>query len=155
MVLFLTFLALLIPVYSQSVPKFQDFPVPIYKGKVVPPQQPSESDRKMRCCTWAEDLGPINFAGHFRLTEDTCGSECRTIHVVDRKTGRHFDLGSFGRSYRIDFPKLPRGTEFRSDSRLIIIHGCAGEANCGSHYVLISKAGAKRIHYVPFEFARQ
>ena len=140
-------------VSAQPLPRFEQYPVRVHNGKTVPPIPPTSQDRDVRCCIWVEDAGPINFAGKYRLTPDTCGSECITVHVVDRTTGMHFIAGSYGYSYifGLDRPvDLPHGLEYRANSRLLIIHGCLGEQNCGSYYMLMNTEGLKRLRYTPF-----
>ena len=97
-----------------------------------------------------EDRGIINFAGKYRLTLDTCGSECITIHVVDRATGRHVVVGSYGYSYIFSLPTLPHGAEYRPDSRLLIVHGCPDDQNCGSYYLLMNANAVTSLKYIPF-----
>jgi hypothetical protein len=137
------------------MPRFEDYPVRVYDGKTAPPRPPTFQDREVRCCAWADDSGPINFAGKYRLTLDTCGSECITVHLVDRTTGEHFAEGSYGYGYIFGLnprPDLPHGADFRASSRLLIIHGCPGEQRCGSYYLLMNPDGLKRLRYVPFNF---
>jgi hypothetical protein len=135
---------------AQPLPTFGNYKVPIYGGSTVPPLPPTPSDREVRCCAWADDRGAINFAGKYRLTLDTCGSECITIHVVDRTTGRHLVVGSYSYSYMFSLPKLPHGAEYRPDSRLLIVHGCPFEENCGTYYLLMNPNGLTSLKYVPF-----
>lgn len=142
-----------VSIYAQRLPRFGDYKVPLYGGKPVPTNPPTPSDREMRCCAWVEDLEPINFGGKYRVTLDTCGSYCATVHIVDRTTGEHFNEGSYGYSYIAgSSPRrnLPHGPEYRIDSRLLIFHGCPGEENCGSYYFLMTPNGLKRLRYVPF-----
>ncbi len=141
---------LISPINAQSLPRFEDYKIDVYKGKTVDPRPPAPSDRQLRCCLWFEDSGPVNFAGRYRLTEDTCGSECRTVHIVDRATGRHFVAGSYGSSYIFTYRDLPDGVEYRPDSRLLIVHGCPREKNCGSYYLLMNPNGLRQLKYVPF-----
>ncbi len=140
---------------AQRLPRFEDYPVRLHDGKTVPPLPPKSQDRDVRCCVWAEDSGSINFAGKYRLTVDTCGSECITVHLVDRTTGVHLVAGSYSYSYIFGSnprPNLPHGLEYRSISRLLIVHGCPNERNCGSYYLLMTPAGLRRLKYVPFIF---
>jgi len=151
------FLALL-PLTAQRLPKFEDYQVEIYAGKTVPPKPPRPQDFELKCCFWTEDAGPVNFAGKYRLTVDTCGSECVTIHIVDRTTGEHFIAGAYGYSYIFGLkprPDLPHGPEYRATSRLLIVHGCPNEEKCGSYYLLMSPDGLKQVRYVRFDFERR
>ncbi len=150
----LLFLALL-PLAAQRLPKVEDYPVKLFTGKTVPPKPPTQQDFEVRCCAWAEDAGPINFAGKYRLTLDTCGVECMSIHIVDRTTGDHFvdDSYSYGYNKGLD-PRadLPTGAEYRTTSRLLIVHGCPGEVKCGTYYFLMNPRGLKKLKFVPFGF---
>ena len=148
-----------VSVYAQPLPRFEDYKVPLYNGKTVPTHSPTSLDREMRCCAWIEDLGPINFGGKYRVTLDTCGTECATVHIVDRTTGKHFNEGSYGYSYYIFGSglrrNLPHGPEYRINSRLLIFHGCPGEEYCGSYYFLMKPNGLKQLKYVPFGIRRE
>ncbi len=140
---------------AQRLPRFEDYQVRVHDGKTVAPRPPKTRDRGVRCCAWLEDLGPINFAGKYRLTTDTGGSECVTVHLVDRTIGDHFIVGSYGYSYIFGLdprPDLPHGPEYRANSRLLIVHGCPNEQNCGSYYLLMNPTGLKQLRYVPFNF---
>jgi len=146
-------LIVVLPISAQQLPRFEDYPAKIYAGKMVPPKAPNARDREIKCCAWADDTGPINFAGNYRLTEDTCGSECVTVHIVNRATGEHFVVGSYGYSYIFGLdrrPNLPHGLEYKATSRLLIIHGCQNEEKCGSYYLLMSPNGLKQVRYAPF-----
>lgn len=146
------------PVDAQRLPRFEDYQVRIYGGKTVPPRPPQSQDRDVRCCAWAEDSGPINFAGKYRLTLDTCGSECITVHLVDRTTGEHYIAGSYGYGYIFGLnprPDLPHGPEYEAGSRLLIVHGCPNDQKCGSYFLLMNPKGLKQLRYVPFDFDRR
>jgi hypothetical protein len=150
----LLFLALL-PLAAQRLPRFEDYPVEIYTGKTVAPKPPKARDREVRCCAWAEDAGPINFAGKYRLALDTCGVECMSIHVVDRAKGDHFvdDSYSYGYNRGLDLrADLPTGAEYHATSRLLIVHGCPFEVKCGTYYLLMNPRGLKKLKFVPFGF---
>ncbi len=145
----------LLPVAAQRLPKFEDYPVKIYAGKTVPPKPPRPQDREVKCCYWAEDAGPINFAGKYRLVEDTCGTECVSIQIVDRVTGDHFVGDSYGYSYIFGLnprSELPEGPEYRATSRLLIVHGCPFEVKCGTYFLLMNPRGLKKLKFVPFGF---
>jgi hypothetical protein len=145
----------MLPLAAQRLPRFEDYPVKVYTGKTVPPKPPKPQDLEVRCCFWAEDAGPINFAGKYRLVEDTCGSECLTVDIVDRAIGDHFQGGGYSYSYIFGSnrrPDLPHGLEYRSTSRLLIVHGCPGEVKCGTYYLLMNPGGLKRLKYVSFGF---
>jgi hypothetical protein len=145
----------LLPVTAQRLPRFEDYPVNVFAGKTVKPRPPKPQDLQVSCCFWAEDTGPINFAGKYRLVEDTCGSECVSIHIVDRVTGEHFVGDSYGYSYIFGLnPRsdLPHGPEYRATSRLLIVHGCPGEKKCGTYYLLMNPRGLKQLKFVSFGF---
>ena len=151
------YLLLITSVDARHLPRFEDYQVRVFDGKTVAPQPPKSQDREVRCCAWFEDLGPINFAGKYRLTLDTCGSECITVHLVDRVSGDHSMEGSYSYSYMFgpcQSSELPHGAEYRANSRLLIVHGCPGEHRCGSYYLLMNRTGLKQLRYVPFDFER-
>jgi hypothetical protein len=140
-----------VSIWAQPLPRFQDYRVAVYSGKTFPPRTFSNPELGWR--EFGEDLGPINFAGKYRLTLVTCGVECMTVHVVDRTTGRHFAVGSYAHSYNFgQGPRreLPWEPEYQIDSRLLIVHGCPFEKKCGSHYLLMKPNGPKQLRYVPF-----
>src|SRR5450631_2807346 len=147
-VCFLAIFLSALSVEAQRLPRFEDYQVSVYRGKTVPPRPPTSQDREVRCCVWADDSGPINFAGKYRLTLDTCGSECSTVHLVDRITGGHFAEESYSYGYIFGLnprPDLPHGADYRASSRLLIIHGCPGEQHCGSYYLLMNSDRLKRL----------
>lgn len=75
---------------STPVPKFSDYPVPVYAGALhIPPYYKQDSDG-----AWRDDLGKevapvcINFAGRYYLGVHSCGTECRYFTLSDLSTGR-------------------------------------------------------------------
>ncbi|HBG69225.1 MAG: hypothetical protein A2W93_04205 [Bacteroidetes bacterium GWF2_43_63] len=106
---------------------FCDFDVAeIYSGKLAMPD--FSTDRSAlkfvtRIKNGCEDEG-VNFAGHYTIVTWGCGSSCQQMAIVDRITGK------------IIYSQLPfmnnySGSEFRKDSRMLIINAESLSENWG------------------------
>ena len=126
---------------DRPLPKFEDFNVTeVYKG---PPAQPVLSSAYARAFRTrireAAAKGP-NFAGHYTIAQWGCGSTCVSIATINEKTGVVFDgpfsILGFGPFYKYvdvtDYSQM--GLTFRTDSRLLIVRGCAEDEDCASFY---------------------
>jgi hypothetical protein len=138
-------------------PRFEDYPVPVYKGRHARPRIAAD-EREERGLRVAIDDGdqPVNFAGHCRLSEDSCGTDSVAVAIVDVITGKA-DWGfCLFWSYKISIdPKeraWPKGIEYRPNSALLIGHGCfdEDEPKCGDHYWRMTNGKLVEIRWVPF-----
>jgi|SRR5579883_1774935 len=134
-------------------PVFAEYPAARYDGNIAPPRVPDDQreDFGFRVALSEADR-PINFAGHYRISRDTCGSECTRVMLTDVITGRVDEALGLSWSYRFAFPKLPTGIEHRQDSNLLIGHGCLNdERKCGDHYWKMTPRGLVEIRWIPYK----
>ncbi len=124
------------------LPKFEDFKVSdVFKGVPAVPILRTAHQRSYRTVIQlAARKGP-NFAGHYTFAQAGCGSDCRVNALIDVKSGDVFDepfkILAVPLPVRyVDSPteEILEGMSFRIDSRLLIVHGCPEEENCGSYY---------------------
>lgn len=91
-----------------------------------------------------------NFAGHYVLGDWGCGAPCRSVAIIDARTGRVVDsitvsawAGSESFPCSIDNPM-----EFRLNSRLLIVYGSVDEKNKGIYYFVMGRRGLRRIRAI-------
>jgi len=122
-----------------AAPKFEDFPAPTpFQGTLAKPILRTSWQRTYR--TRIRDAvkeGP-NFAGHFKIAEWGCGSDCVGIAIIDEQTGAVYD-GPFhilAGSPTMTYPDAPSDPAlgYKLASRLLVVHGCPGEKDCASYY---------------------
>ena len=77
-----------LPLYAQQLPKLSDYPAgEIFRGTPAAPRLDTPEKREFRTRLRQEAaLGP-NFAGRFRLATWGCGTECRSLAVIDVRSG--------------------------------------------------------------------
>jgi hypothetical protein len=138
---------------AKSAPQFSDYPV-------TEPEQPrtadpvalrlaSSSTRRYATLLHQEFGKPANFAGHLRVAQWGCGTDCRNFAVLDLKTGAASTLphaeeisGVMGN----DDERI----EFRPDSRLLIISGSINDGTApGKFYYLWTGKRLQRIGSMP------
>jgi len=92
-------------------PQFEDFPVHhIYRGKPAPIDFNSNPQaRTFRTRLKEAAAGGPDFAGHYRVAEWGCGSNCQDFTFIDSKTGAVLD--------GVD---ADRGADYQLDSELFI-----------------------------------
>jgi hypothetical protein len=111
---------------SQATPRFENYTVPVYKGKRVPVNLKSAEGAatfRTRLREGAEK--GINFAGRYTLVAWGCGTSCLMAGIIDAKTGTVYfpkELGGFGVWYFSDNPN-DEALQFKSNSRLLIMSG--------------------------------
>lgn len=102
----------------------------------------------------------VNFGGRYVLTGWGCGTNCMYYAIIDGRTGKVFfppqlSGASFG---FCELPDNAEPTEFRADSRLLILSGFKGghmndeNAKCGIYY--FEWAGS-RLRQVAFDAKRR
>ena len=122
---------------------FKDFPVAEqYRGPLHSPElDPADPPESLK--NWSITVAatlPADFAGHYRVVKFSCGTECTAYVITDVISGRLMVEGSADFPYEVgpaQRPKLPRGLEYKLNSRLLVIHGCVPDAPCGSYYYVV------------------
>lgn len=112
---------------SESLPSFEDYSTPVYKGKIKRPKWILYN----RQDGWRDSLGKlvesptVNFSGKYFATVHSCGTGCRYYTVTDLTTGKELDmLRGFGAGE--EPPTTKDGLEYREtlyflpNSRLLI-----------------------------------
>ncbi len=98
---------------------FEKYKVPIYKGKLKSPDFSSLPGSKRFITRITEGCKEgVNFAGKYTLITWGCGSPCQSGVIVDRTNGKIY--GDYSTAY---------GSEFRKDSKLIILNSELIEPN--------------------------
>lgn len=109
---------------GQSVPRFENYAVPVYKGKRAPVNLKSArgaGSYRTRLREGAKE--GINFAGHFTLVGWGCGTGCGQVGIINAKSGAVYfpdQLGGFGVWLWDDNQE---SVQFKSNSRLLILSG--------------------------------
>src|ERR1700689_4679484 len=77
------------PASTAACPSFKDYPAsPSLPRAVVEPIVPQElSEAKGYRQVLDDAKNPANFAGHYRVSEDTCGTSLVTVMIADLRTG--------------------------------------------------------------------
>lgn len=117
----------------QTVPRFQDYAVPVYKGKLAPVNLNSAKGARMFRTNLREGASKgVNFAGRYALVSWGCGTGCMDAGIVDLKTGTVYfprELAGVGVWYFQDNPN-EEILDFKPNSRLLVLSGWpATEAN--------------------------
>ena len=93
--------------------KFDDFKVPVYKGKKAKLNRYSSHTARLFRTTLKHgyQTPEINFAGHYTLVAWGCGSPCMAGAIIDVKTGMVYDI-----------PRSGGGYDSRQNSRMLIVN---------------------------------
>src|SRR5687767_1925885 len=93
---------------GQATPRFEDYSVPVYKGKRAPVNLKSARGAGTFRTRLREGAAQgVNFAGHYTLVAWGCGTGCLSGGIIDAKTGTVYfpkELGGFGVWYFSDSP---------------------------------------------------
>jgi len=153
----LLFVSAMLTTAADRVPTFSGCPVmSVYRGPMVKPEVPKNQEEEKGYRTVLDDAGKSpNFAGHYYLSQDTCGTGCAVALVADRLTGAVDWVGGFASHYPPDFargPDLKRSFQYRVGSRLLVAQGCRmeDERQCGTDYFEMTPRGARLIHSTKF-----
>lgn len=126
----------------RKIPHFQDYPVSsVYHGKNAPVEPKyarlTFPETKLDFKKAAQEKP--NFAGHYVLVEDDCGSSCTGIEAIDAKTGKVYELGPTLDNADPDVD--PPYILYRLRSKLIILKGArdSNEHDYGTHYYLFQR----------------
>lgn len=79
---------------AQNVPRFEDYPMPVYSGKIHHPKW----IRHVADGEWRDNLGKlvdlpeVNFAGKYFIAVHSCGTGCWYYTLTDLSSGLDLDL---------------------------------------------------------------
>ena len=79
---------------AQTFPRFDDYPMTVYSGKIHPPTW----IRRVADGEWKDNLGKlvgppeVNFAGKYFIALHSCGTGCRYYTLTDLSSGRSLDV---------------------------------------------------------------
>jgi hypothetical protein len=109
-----------------GTPRFEDYGVPVYKGKRAAVNLNSAKGARMFRTNLREGAGKgVNFAGHYALVSWGCGTGCMDAGIVDLKTGTVYfpkELAGLGVWYWQDNPS-EEVLDFKPNSRLLVLSG--------------------------------
>jgi hypothetical protein len=146
---------LLVWLFAQAadLPKFGQFKVSeIYRGKPAAPVLKTAGQRMFRTrIREAAEKGP-NFAGHYAVAVWGCGSDCAQLNVIDVQSGEVYP-GPFGGlpggfTFFLGISIETAGFHHQVDSRLLVVNGCPGGENCGTHYFEWTGSGFRLLRRV-------
>ncbi len=92
---------------------FSDFRVPVDNIKKAKLDLSSNKYGRWYRTSLRNDFAcdTANFAGHYTLVSNGCGTECQLNLLIDRHTGKIHDV-----------PFSARGIDYRTDSRMLIVN---------------------------------
>ena len=107
---------------ATRAPRFADYPAgAVFRGTPAPPdfKRSPAADRFAPLLREGARRGP-NFAGHLRVVEWSCGTNCQSWMIVNTKSGRIHDSpepGVFGLEYQLNSRLLVVNTlaRFKAD----------------------------------------
>lgn len=129
---------------SQRWPRFDQYPaMETFSGKPAPPVLRTPGDRLFRSRIREGAAKGPNFAGHYKIVEWGCGTSCVSIAIVDAANGKigepPFGILGYGTSLKYSDGVSSNDASFyelsyKPKSRLLIVHGCPEDDNCGPYY---------------------
>lgn len=122
---------------AASVPKFADYPArQVFTGKPAKPRIVTADQRY-----WAEQIvsGKPNFAGHYRVVDWPCGTECMGLAIIDVTNGAVHapPLSSDAWPFSVPIASTDfQYPEYRLDSALFILRNACPEGleKCSTYY---------------------
>lgn len=127
--------------HAEGPPKFADYPVRVYAGKVALPRLVTPDLRARReTFLAAADDGKIDAAGRYIVVKLPCGSTCVAPALLDARTGRIIELFTISGWHEVsdDFDPVVS----RANSRMIVFRGARNEKGIvGNHFYLIEDGG--------------
>jgi hypothetical protein len=113
-------------------PRFEDYPVAEYAGRVAQVRLADARSRQYASVLRAAAQGAPNFAGHYILATWGCGAACVMGAAIDARTGQVTWLPFTVCCWA---PPVSEPLEFHRNSRLLIAHGMLNESGEGGmHY---------------------
>ncbi|MDF3080319.1 hypothetical protein [Burkholderia sola] len=97
---------------------------PVYDGPIAEPKLRTAQDREFaRNIRDGAAVNEVTFASHYILWTFDCGhnDNCMRVFALDAKTGNVYWLPTIVREVTITEDSTP--TDFRSDSRLLVVNG--------------------------------
>ncbi|AOJ19066.1 hypothetical protein ABW54_31095 [Burkholderia cenocepacia] len=97
---------------------------PVYDGPIAEPKLRTAQDREFaRNIRDGAAVNEVTFASHYILWTFDCGhnDNCMRVFALDAKTGNVYWLPAIVREVKITDDSTP--TDFRSDSRLLVVNG--------------------------------
>jgi hypothetical protein len=120
---------------QRKVPRFKDYPVAkTYWGKIPKLKLTSDDEPWRDRFQWAIENQKVNFAGHYIVTDWSCGSTCVLGAAINAQTGK-ISWWKVRLNYDVEAP-----VSYRRNSRLIILSGCRGDDadyKTGTHFFKI------------------
>jgi hypothetical protein len=108
---------------AQSLPRFEDYPASgRLAGKPAPAKIVGKRARLFRTMLRENAARGPNFAGHYTLATWGCGSDCKSLAIIDARTGGVHFLPQLLHVLRVPF-QAEEPLQFRPDSRLLIVVG--------------------------------
>ncbi|WP_283151275.1 hypothetical protein [Silvimonas soli] len=117
---------------AQINPGFADYSV-----TVIPPNKPAQVQladaQSRRYASRLREAGHSkpNFAGHYVLASWGCGASCQMTAAIDAKTGSVIWLPFTVCCWDIN---IQQPLEFKTNSRLLIVHGARNERGNGTYF---------------------
>jgi hypothetical protein len=113
---------------QKRLPRFEDYPShKVFKGQPAVPRLNFPKAREYKTMLRQYGKGPPDFAGHFRIVDIGCGTDCNFIFVVDVITGQVYYPDIYlnaGSGFLLDKEEgralEQYGRQFRVDSRLLL-----------------------------------
>lgn len=104
------------PIELKNPKKFEDYKVKVYTGKLAKPNLTNNEFRNdkeyVRMISDGCERNKINFGGYYTIITESCGAQCASLFIINRKTGRIYT--------GINPNDGKDGFEFRKDSKLLI-----------------------------------
>ena len=144
---------------AEGVPKFSAYQVSVEKAKAKSIDFKKNPEARTFRTRLSEALrNGVNFAGHFVIAGWGCGTGCVSGAIIDARTGSVFwpeQFNAFGVLYG-DGNYADPPVEYKTNSRLLIIHGIPGEATddapskpAGDYYYEWKNDRLHQIKFIP------
>jgi hypothetical protein len=107
-----------------ATPRFEDYRVPVFKGRMAALKLNDTKARSFRTRLREGAKEGVNFAGHYTVVQWGCGAGCLQVAFIDAKTGAVFfpeELNGFGVWFWGE--KDYDAVQFKPDSRLLVVSG--------------------------------
>ena len=113
-------------------PDFADFPSRIEAARrPIKPKLTNKETRRYATQLSEAAAHPVNFAGHYILTEWGCGAGCVMAAAIDARTGKVVMLPFTVSDWPLD---VTEPLDYRKDSALLIVRGSRNERGHGTYY---------------------